>query len=217
MTDQIRYKLTDADGYTRQGKKGETYWEHGTSRETDGSGNLGSAGWTHVYTDPLLAVLLDPIHSDYGDKSKLIEVIVSGEHKNSHGLNEGWTVVKYSRRKNKPAVTITHRITFAILCAKKVNNDEKWNVWADSWLSGKDRTTEAAAAAAPAVNCYNSLNTYFAGAFAAYTNNIANICAYRSAATASAAAYAGDLDFEALAALARTAIKANRVNVGGLV
>ncbi len=43
-----------------------------------------------------------------------------------------------------PRVTTEQRVKFAILCAKAVYKDEAFNLWADGWLSGDDRTLESA-------------------------------------------------------------------------
>ena len=48
------------------------------------------------------------------------------------------------RRKFLPRVTIEQRVKFAILCAKAVYNEEAFNLWADRWLSGEDRSLESA-------------------------------------------------------------------------
>ena len=37
------------------------------------------------------------------------------------------------------------RVTFAILCAKEMCDDVKWNAWADKWLNNEDRTSISAA------------------------------------------------------------------------
>ena len=61
---EMLYKLTDRDGYTRRGRDGETLWEIGVERTASGEGELCGPGWIHAYTDPLLAVLLNPIHAE---------------------------------------------------------------------------------------------------------------------------------------------------------
>src|SRR3990172_452274 len=38
----------------------------------------------------------------------------------------------------------TQQIAFAILSAKEVCHEKKWNTWADRWLSGKDRSKRSA-------------------------------------------------------------------------
>ena len=61
------YKLTDRDGFTRRGLTGETKWSLGFTLCTSGAGDLCGPGFIHAYTDPLLAVFLNPIHADILD------------------------------------------------------------------------------------------------------------------------------------------------------
>ena len=146
----IRYKLTDKDGYTRRGKRGETLWQKGTVRETTGEYELCGPGWTHVYTHPLLAELLDPIHGDYGPGAKLIAVRVSGKTLSDRGLKEGWTRVEYSRAAKRRKVSLTQKTAFGILCALETPQEPGFQRWAENWLSGKDRSQESAKAATKA-------------------------------------------------------------------
>ena len=55
------YKLTNAKDQTY----GETQWGEGVEHTTDGFGDLCGPGWLHAYTDPLLAVLLNPLHAGF--------------------------------------------------------------------------------------------------------------------------------------------------------
>ena len=54
------YKLTNQEMQTHNGFQ----WELGEWQETSGEGGLCGPGWLHYYSDPLLAVLLNPIHAD---------------------------------------------------------------------------------------------------------------------------------------------------------
>ena len=54
------YKLTDEKMQTYNGFQ----WVLGETHETNGEGNLCGPGWLHAYTDPLLAILLNPIHAN---------------------------------------------------------------------------------------------------------------------------------------------------------
>ena len=61
----IYYKLTNQDGYTRRGEKGETKWKPGVwQKSLSGRGTLCGPGWYHFYYSPDLSVLLNPIHAD---------------------------------------------------------------------------------------------------------------------------------------------------------
>ena len=136
------YKLTDADGRTY----GETQWGEGVTHTTDGEGELCGPGWLHAYTDPLLAVLLNPIHANV-TSPRLWEC--EGEvGQSDHGLKVGCTSLTTTREIPLPVVTTEQRVRFAILCAWEVCEDSAWRVWATGWLDGSDRSKAAAEAAA---------------------------------------------------------------------
>ncbi len=149
-----RYKLTDANMQTYN----HTQWEIGTKRTASGCGELCGPGWLHVYTDPRLAVLLNPIHAYFGEGMRLFECECDGLSKTDRGLKEGWQSVTLTREIPLPAITIEQRVEFAIRCALEVYNDSSFVAWANNWISGKDRSAaavraaEAAARAAAAVN-----------------------------------------------------------------
>ena len=135
------YKLTDKHDRTYGGCQ----WGAGIEHTASGEGNLCTGGWIHAYTDPLLAILLNPIHADF-DKPHLWEA--EGEiGKDDHGLKVGCTKLKTLKRISKPRINKIQRIAFGILCAKKVCKNKAWAAWANNWLSGKNRTKEAAWAA----------------------------------------------------------------------
>jgi hypothetical protein len=143
------YKLTRQDNTTTGGITLTLTWGAGVSNTATGSGTrLCSPDVIHAYTHPLLAVLLNPIHANY-DSPKLWRCegdIVADDH----GLKVGVKTLTTIEEIPLPAVTTEQRVKFAILCAKQVCKDKKWNAWADKWLSGKDRSGDAAWAAAQA-------------------------------------------------------------------
>ena len=145
-----RYKLTDENDQTRGGCQ----WGEGIGHETNGEGNLCGPGWLHVYTDPLLTVMLNPLHrEDDLDTAHLWEVECEGQRREDLGLKEGWTKVQAVRRMDMPQVSREQRIRFGILCAWEVYRDIVWRAWAKAWLDGARRrgaaqmAAEAAAAA----------------------------------------------------------------------
>jgi hypothetical protein len=89
-----------------------------------------------------------------------------------------------------PKITTEMRVRFAILCATEVCADLPWNAWADRWLSGEDRSAEAAWAAQ-------------ATSWAAYAAQAAASWAAHAAARAAAAAAWAAWAAEAAAAAAR--------------
>jgi len=139
------YKLTDQNMQTHN----RCQWTLGEVKEVSGRGNLCGPGWLHYYYDPILAVMLNPIHADISDP-RLFEAEADGERKDDHGLKGGCTRLALLRELNMPEVTTAQHVKFGILCAMQVAINPKWRTWAEDWLSGKDRTKQAAALAAQA-------------------------------------------------------------------
>ena len=199
------YKLTDKDDRTYGGCQ----WGKDVTHKASGKGELCTSGWIHYYSDPILALFMDPHHGNFGSTAHLWEVEVSGNIKTDRGLKFGTTELTTVKRLRKKRITREHRIRFAILCAKEVCHGEAWNKWADAWLDGTDRTSAAASAAAIAT-AYATAYVSAAEASAAEASAIAthaSVAAYASAAYASAAAYAAAYATIDLIAIAHKAIK----------
>ena len=143
MTGIYVYKLTDQNMQTYNGCK----WVLGEEKTTSGEGELCGPGWLHCYSDPLLAVLLNPIHADY-ENPRLFRAHVGGTSKPDHGLKSGYTKMTLIEEIPVPAISTEQRVRFAILCAMKVYRNPGFVQWGENWLSGKDRSAEAAARAA---------------------------------------------------------------------
>jgi len=137
------YKLTDENDRTYSGCQ----WGEDVQHVTSGEGQLCGDGWTHWYTDPLLAVLLNPIHADFALATAHLWEGQGTIGADDNGLKVGCTDGRTLRRVEMPRVTLEQRIRFGILCARVVYGGPGWNLWADEWLSGKDRTTTTAKAA----------------------------------------------------------------------
>ena len=136
---KIAYKLTDSEMRTHN----EFQWELGKWYETTGEGKFYSSGWLHFYSDPLVGIFLNPAHADIGSP-RLFRAEVEGR-----GLDDNETKCGYSRARlieelPVPQISLVQRVRFAIFCVKEVYKAKKWNKWADNWLSGKDRTIDAA-------------------------------------------------------------------------
>jgi len=143
------HKLTDENSCTR----GKTQWGEGVSHTATGEGKkLCSDGWIHFYTDPLIAVLMNPSHTSF-QSPILWECETSGEHLHEP-LKSGCKKLTTIRQIPLPEVTTNQKIAFGILCAKEVCKDVKWNRWADNWLSNVDRSIAAADAIAAAAAAY---------------------------------------------------------------
>jgi len=190
------YKLSDSDGKTMNG----TQWGPGVSHSGTGKGGLCGPGWIHAYEHPLVAVLMNPIHASFKNP-RLWEA--EGEIAIRDGqLKCGCKTLTTVREIPLPEITEEMRARFAILCAKEVCADLSWNAWADKWLSGEDRSVEAAKAAAWA--------SYDAAAWAA---DAVAAAAYRPSWAAKAAAWAAE---DAAAAVYRASWGARCMNLAAI-
>lgn len=165
MKTETCYKLTTKKRMTHD----DFSWEIGKWYRTSGNGNLCGSGWLHAYTDPFLAVFLNPIHADI-EHPILWEAEGRGKKKTDNGLKVGYTEMRIVKRMRFSKVTKTQRIAFGILCAKEVCEDTEWNEWADKWLSGEYRSKDSAAraeAAWVAAGAWAAARAWAAGAWAA--------------------------------------------------
>jgi hypothetical protein len=135
------YKLTDEHNETY----GHTKWGENVSHTATGTGGLCSSGVIHAYTDPLLAAFFNPIHGDF--KSPRLWEAESGDELVSDGTKVGVKTLTTVRVVDLPEISTTQRVEIAIRCALIVYHNPDFETWANNWLSGKDRTEEAAAAA----------------------------------------------------------------------
>lgn len=132
------YKLTDQYDRTYD----DCQWGEGVTHTTSGKGDLCGPGWIYAYTDPLLAVLFNPIHANFRNPH-LWEA--EGEiGKNDHGMKVGCTQLTTIHCVPLPKITIEQSVRFAILATKQVYSDVAWNCWADRWLNNSDRSEETA-------------------------------------------------------------------------
>ena len=158
---KILYKFTDQNMQTHGGCQ----WVLGEKKTTGGEGELCGPGWLHCYADPLLAVLLNPIHADY-ENPRLFRARVGRKSKHDHGLKSGYTKMTLIEEIPVPAISTAQRVRFAILCAMKVYQDPGFVQWGENWLSGKDRSAEAAEAAAEAAEAARAAEAAEAAAWA---------------------------------------------------
>lgn len=124
----------------------------------------------HCYSDPELAVILNPIHANILNP-RLFEIKTS-EIIADDGLKQGCKKQVLVKELPIPVISTNVRIAFAILCAINTPQNNTFIDWAYNWLNKKNRSKEAAAAVAAAAY------------IAAYAADIA------AAAVASDAAYA---------------------------
>lgn len=199
----ILYKLTDANGRTYR----KTQWGVGVTHKAadPGKGPLCGPGWIHAYEHPLLAVLHDPIHGQFGPYARLWECKTDDDRPLRDGqMKIGVRSLTTIREIPLPKVTTKQRVRYSILCAWKSLTGHReewvrmWRAWARRWLSGEDRSRDAVAwgAAAWAVTASTSTTT----------TPTCTSAAWAAAAAAAEAAEAAMKDLD-LAALAEKAVR----------
>ena len=145
------YKLTDEQGRTRARHDNELTWTVGVEHRTACKGTrLCTADVIHAYEHPLIAVLMNPVHADFNPNTMRL-FVAEGEIVAREGqLKCGVHALKIVEEIAVPTLTNEQRVKCAILCTKRVCQEAAWNVWADKWLSGEDRSARSARAAAAA-------------------------------------------------------------------
>ena len=164
----IVYKLTDENDKTHGGMQ----WGKNVTHEADGkSESLCNNHWLHAYSDPWLAIVMNPAHANF-QHPHLWEC--DGDVGLDTGDKIGCTKLTTIKRIRKPRPTKTQMRKFAILCAlevydlwEKYDKDGIWKKWADGWLKGKrgdaagtarDARAAAGAAAWAAWDADNKIN-----------------------------------------------------------
>ena len=136
------YKLTDQNGFTRN----DTQWGEGITHTATREGKtLCTNEVIHVYKSALLSVLLNPIHADF-TRPRLWECECSRPVAND-GTKLGVKKCTTLREIPLPQVTTEQRVKFAILCALEVYHASEFALWADGWITGRDRSAAAVYAA----------------------------------------------------------------------
>lgn len=183
------YKLTNQDMKTHGGFQWELHKQYKIDKVLQGKNRpLCSTSWFHCYNHPLLAVLFNPIHSNFLNL-RLFEVEIGGFCKEDKGLKFGFTAMKLVKEIAVPKISNQQKIAFSILCAKEISKNKTWIIWGDNWLKGIDRSAAYAAAAyagADAGAAAYATGAAYAGA-AAYDGagaGAAAACAYAGAAAA---------------------------------
>src|SRR3972149_4809780 len=101
------YKLTRPDLTTYNGFQ----YVVGTRYTFPGTGALCGPGWSHCYTSPQLAVLLNQIHANFLAYRLWAADGVVGT--TDHGLKLGCSVLTLVRDIPVPVITTEQRVTFA--------------------------------------------------------------------------------------------------------
>ena len=163
-------KLTDQDGYTRRGEEGELLWVENVTHKAAGKGTkLCSDGFIHYYDYPEIAVFMNPIHAVIQNPRCWEIAIGEGEIKRDGQLKSGTKgTVTTIREIPLPVITTEQKVEIAIRCAMTRQRPAKWTQWAEKWLSGEDRTSEAAYWAARAASWTASWAASWTASEAAY-------------------------------------------------
>jgi len=137
------WKITDKQGQSKH----ETQWGEGVTHEADGDSDvLCNEHWLHCYTDPLQAAFFCRSHVLGCPDVLLWEAEAEGKTLVQYD-KMGCTKLTTLRQVPMPEITSEQRVEIAIRCALAVCREQAFVTWAEDWLSGKDRSAEAAWAA----------------------------------------------------------------------
>jgi hypothetical protein len=134
----IVYKLTDKNMQTYCGCQ----WELGVPKHANGKGRLCGPGWLHCCSDPILAILMNPIHADFINP-RLFKAEAGDEFLDDNGLKMGVTTMTLIEELPVPVISDEKRVRFAIFCALAVYCEPTFVKWANGWLDGTDRSNTA--------------------------------------------------------------------------
>lgn len=168
MTTTTLYKLTSKEGYTRPGHSNQLKWSVGVTHTVPGDGvEIDTDEVIHAYEHPPVAAFVGPAHATFDPQTMRLwrceGTIVAREGQ----LQCGTKALTVLEEIPLPTITTEQRIKIAILCSKQVCSIPQWTRWADQWLSGEDRSQEAAwAAARPAVSVWAAGASWAASAAA---------------------------------------------------
>jgi len=158
----LLYKLTENNNYTRY----HTMWGENITHCVDESypgTELCTNQVIHAYEHPVIAVLMDPVHAQFGQPllwEAEGEVIVR-EGQLKCGVKKLTTV----RQIALPRFTRQQRQEIMIRCALKVYRMTAFTKWAKRWLDGSDRSRESAVAAGVEHEIKTPPTTYLLGRY----------------------------------------------------
>lgn len=124
-------------------------WDIGVTNKANGEGiEMCSDQVLHCYADPRLAILFNSAHANI-TSPRLLEIECS-DIVATDGMKHACKEQTPIREIDLPYISLIQRQAFAILCALEVEDDPAFVVWANNWLSGKDRSGATAAVGARA-------------------------------------------------------------------
>ena len=203
----ICYKLTDQNYQT----KNNTQWGIDVTHTLPQKSNpvMCSEDVLHYYRSWELALMINPEHANI-QNPVLWEAESDNDAISDWGKSACFTLTtKRIIRVNLSDKQYTNiRVRFAIYCAMTVYKNPAFTLWANNWLSGKDRTTAAAEAAAEAAEAWAAAEAAeawaaawaaWAAAWAAWAEAEAAEAASASAAAEAAAEAASEAAWAAAA------------------
>jgi len=130
------YKLTDKLGRTRR----TTKWGKGVTHKAEkGRGDLCTNKYIHAYTDPVLALMMNPIHAGIENPQLWT---AEGRISKTDGLKVGCKTLKTITRIKQPTVTINHRFKFALLAVMEIcKKRSRFGEWAKGRLANPMKGT----------------------------------------------------------------------------
>lgn len=141
------YKLVDQQFTSCNGMK----WFPNVWHMESGLDTLCNEGWLHVYTHPLLAAFLNPIHADV-QEPKYFRAEAVGNFRIESGLKVGVTALRITEEILPPHIDQEHRIRLALMVSLEVCTNIQWCSWARNYLEGNklkfvlpNRTSESEA------------------------------------------------------------------------
>ena len=190
----MKCKLLKKDLTTHGGFK----WEVGKTYTIEKFGiELCSDQVFHGYHSPETAALFNVIHANISDP--VCYEIEYGDIVADDGLKFGSKTMRLVKQIELPKITIRQRVIFSVLCAFEVSfllskRIDKWDDWAESFLSNDTADVAADVAADAAADAAYSAYSVDAATYAARAARAAASAAYAVDAATYAAAYAYVVD-----------------------
>lgn len=133
--EMAKYILANSENHTRRGSR---IMPGSSSFSSQASSNIVARNASEMAPSPLAAIMLNPWHAQL-DEAKMLELQFStGKFEVSDPV-----INMRVREVDLPEATTDQKIIFALMVIKKVYNNERFNLWADSWISGTDRSAES--------------------------------------------------------------------------
>jgi hypothetical protein len=138
-----RYKLVEQEAVRSENsedKEEKFEWKLKKWKEIEGDKEffgVFSEGWLHCYSDPLIAILLNPINENI-QNPRLFEVEVDGKEAHCN-MKYAYKKMRLMKEVNVPKITLEQKVKFAVLCALEICGDNKFTSWAKDWYGDKKR------------------------------------------------------------------------------